>query len=141
MDLREKSATVPQQAPAAEAYEAPTVLRVSLRPSEAVLGHCKVAGSAGRGSPCRAPRRGPAPGGGSQETIMSSAATHFAGSTKPRQQARRGLESQLAYRIAGISFGMNNHDGLRMILDASMQPFAVQKDVCDVELQIALVDA
>jgi hypothetical protein len=77
----------------------------------------------------------------SQETIMSSAATHFAASTKPRQQARRGLESQLAYRIAGISFGMNNHDGLRMIFDASMQPFAVQKDVCDVELQIALVDA
>jgi len=28
-------------------YEAPKVLRVSLRPAEAVLGHCKVNGSAG----------------------------------------------------------------------------------------------
>jgi hypothetical protein len=61
MDLREKSAAVPQQAPEAEAYEAPKVLRVSLRPSEAVLGHCKVAGSAGpvaascRSVTCRTP--------------------------------------------------------------------------------------
>jgi hypothetical protein len=77
----------------------------------------------------------------SQETIMSSAATHFAALKKPRQQARHGLPSQLAYRIAGISFRMNNNAGLRMIFDRSMQPFAVQSDVCDVELQIALVDA
>ncbi|HEY2351427.1 MAG TPA: hypothetical protein VGH83_02875 [Candidatus Acidoferrum sp.] len=28
-------------------YEPPKVMRVSLRPEEAVLGHCKVAGSAG----------------------------------------------------------------------------------------------
>lgn len=28
-------------------YEAPKVVRVSLRPDEAVLGHCKVTGSAG----------------------------------------------------------------------------------------------
>jgi hypothetical protein len=28
-------------------YERPKVVRVSLRPEEAVLGHCKVAGSAG----------------------------------------------------------------------------------------------
>jgi hypothetical protein len=47
----------------AEAYEAPKVLRVSLRPSEAVLGHCKVTGMAGAVSgscrnatvPCRTP--------------------------------------------------------------------------------------
>ena len=28
-------------------YEAPRVVAVSLRPDEAVLGHCKIAGSAG----------------------------------------------------------------------------------------------
>jgi hypothetical protein len=28
-------------------YQAPQVVRVSLRPEEAVLGHCKVTGSAG----------------------------------------------------------------------------------------------
>ena len=28
-------------------YQAPLVVRVSLRPEEAVLGHCKVSGSAG----------------------------------------------------------------------------------------------
>jgi hypothetical protein len=35
-------------------YEPPKVMRVSLRPEEAVLGHCKVAGSAGPvSSSCR----------------------------------------------------------------------------------------
>jgi hypothetical protein len=29
------------------AYEPPTVIRVSLRPEEAVLGHCKIVGHAG----------------------------------------------------------------------------------------------
>ncbi|HUB58945.1 MAG TPA: hypothetical protein VL975_00660 [Candidatus Micrarchaeia archaeon] len=29
------------------AYEAPKVIRVSLRPEEAVLGHCKVTGAGG----------------------------------------------------------------------------------------------
>ncbi len=29
------------------AYQAPQVVRVSLRPEEAVLGHCKVTGAAG----------------------------------------------------------------------------------------------
>lgn len=28
-------------------YETPKVIRVSLRPEEAVLGHCKITGSAG----------------------------------------------------------------------------------------------
>jgi hypothetical protein len=28
-------------------YEAPKIIRVSLRPEEAVLGHCKIPGSAG----------------------------------------------------------------------------------------------
>ncbi len=31
-------------------YQPPEVVRVSLRPEEAVLGHCKVSGSAGPGS-------------------------------------------------------------------------------------------
>ncbi len=31
-------------------YEAPRLIRVSLRPEEAVLGHCKIAGSAGPAS-------------------------------------------------------------------------------------------
>jgi len=33
--------------PEKTAYQAPQVVRVSLRPEEAVLGHCKVTGSAG----------------------------------------------------------------------------------------------
>jgi hypothetical protein len=32
---------------AAKAYEAPKIVRVSLRPDEAVLGHCKIPSSAG----------------------------------------------------------------------------------------------
>jgi hypothetical protein len=38
-----------------EAYEPPKVMRVSLRPEEAVLGHCKIAGSSGpfAGSGCQ----------------------------------------------------------------------------------------
>jgi hypothetical protein len=36
-------------------YQSPLVVRVSLRPEEAVLGHCKVTGSAGpAGGGCRA---------------------------------------------------------------------------------------
>ena len=31
-------------------YEAPRIIRVSLRPDEAVLGHCKISGSAGPAS-------------------------------------------------------------------------------------------
>jgi hypothetical protein len=37
----------PEERRAEDAYEAPKVIRVSLRPDEAVLGHCKVTGSAG----------------------------------------------------------------------------------------------
>jgi hypothetical protein len=37
-----------------EPYQAPSVIRVSLRPEEAVLGHCKVNGAAGPvGGGCR----------------------------------------------------------------------------------------
>ena len=77
----------------------------------------------------------------SHETTMPSTATHFAALNNSRERTRRGSQSQLAYHIAGISFGMTSSDGLRMTFDASMQPFAMQKDVCDVELQVVLVDA
>jgi hypothetical protein len=40
---------------AGESYESPKLVRVSLRPEEAVLGHCKVTGSAGAvAATCRA---------------------------------------------------------------------------------------
>jgi len=63
MDREERKETEQPEAPASESYEAPKVLRVSLRPAEAVLGHCKVTGSAGAVSascrtvlgPCRTP--------------------------------------------------------------------------------------
>ena len=38
------------QNPGKTPYQAPLVVRVSLRPEEAVLGHCKVSGSAGPAS-------------------------------------------------------------------------------------------
>ena len=48
--------------PAKAPYQPPTVVRVSLRPEEAVLGHCKITGSAGPASagcnspvPCNTP--------------------------------------------------------------------------------------
>ena len=37
----------PQEQGAKAAYEPPKVIRVSLRPEEAVLGHCKVTGATG----------------------------------------------------------------------------------------------
>ena len=36
--------------PKRKPYEAPKIVRVSLRPDEAVLGHCKIPGSAGPGN-------------------------------------------------------------------------------------------
>lgn len=35
-----------------KAYEAPRIIRVSLRPEEAVLGHCKIASSTGPAGSC-----------------------------------------------------------------------------------------
>jgi len=63
MDREERKAAEQPETPQGESYEAPKVLRVSLRPAEAVLGHCKVTGSAGAVSascrtvlgPCRTP--------------------------------------------------------------------------------------
>jgi hypothetical protein len=47
MDSQDKFAGEQPEALEGAPYEAPKVLRVSLRPAEAVLGHCKVNGSAG----------------------------------------------------------------------------------------------
>lgn len=45
-----------QKQPAKAQYQSPLVVRVSLRPEEAVLGHCKVTGTAGpAGAGCRTP--------------------------------------------------------------------------------------
>jgi hypothetical protein len=69
MDWQDQDGTLHPDANGAEpstieAYEAPRVLRVSLRPAEAVLGHCKVSGAGGpvssgscgsRALPCRTP--------------------------------------------------------------------------------------
>lgn len=38
------------ETPSVKSYEAPKVVRVSLRPEEAVLGHCKISGVAGPAS-------------------------------------------------------------------------------------------
>ena len=47
MDSPEKLAAETPEPREGAPYEAPKLLRVSLRPAEAVLGHCKVNGSAG----------------------------------------------------------------------------------------------
>jgi hypothetical protein len=47
MDREETKEAGQPETPNEGAYEAPKVLRVSLRPAEAVLGHCKVTGAAG----------------------------------------------------------------------------------------------
>ncbi|MGB8473352.1 MAG: hypothetical protein WCE61_04620 [Candidatus Acidiferrum sp.] len=45
------------------AYEAPKVVRVSLRPEEAVLGHCKITGATGPvATSCRYPASCPTMG-------------------------------------------------------------------------------
>ncbi len=75
----------------------------------------------------------------SQQMIMSSTSAQFAPRSTHALQLRK-VHTQLAYRIAGISFGMNSNEGLPMIFDPSMQPFATDNDVCDVELQVSLVD-
>jgi hypothetical protein len=74
---------------------------------------------------------------------MSSVQTQFVSLTTgaPRQTAGASL---LAYRIAGISFGMTASDGLRMILDPSLREFALPRtagDACEVNVKVSLVDA
>jgi hypothetical protein len=43
-------ADVPSQPGSRSPYEPPKLIRVNLRPEEAVLGHCKISGSAGPAS-------------------------------------------------------------------------------------------
>jgi len=45
--MNEKHDDNSQQVTPKPAYEPPKVIRVSLRPEEAVLGHCKIVGNAG----------------------------------------------------------------------------------------------
>jgi hypothetical protein len=45
--MKDMSKTKQEQVEQKAAYEPPKVVAVSLRPDEAVLGHCKIAGSAG----------------------------------------------------------------------------------------------
>jgi hypothetical protein len=74
---------------------------------------------------------------------MSSAQTQFASLTAGAPCQATGA-SQLAYRIAGISFGMTACDGLRMILDPSLREFALPRtasDACDVNVKVSLVDS
>jgi hypothetical protein len=52
--MKDENDNKPADQPAEKFYEAPKVIRVSLRPDEAVLGHCKVTGVAGPvASSCR----------------------------------------------------------------------------------------
>ena len=45
--MKDQNGKKKQEEQSTEAYQPPKVTRVSLRPDEAVLGHCKVTGSAG----------------------------------------------------------------------------------------------
>jgi hypothetical protein len=45
--MKEMSKIQPEKTGQKAAYEPPKVIAVNLRPEEAVLGHCKIAGSAG----------------------------------------------------------------------------------------------
>jgi len=45
--MKDEQDKQPLEQDAKAAYEPPKVIRVSLRPEEAVLGHCKVTGAAG----------------------------------------------------------------------------------------------
>jgi len=45
--MKDEQDKQPLEQTAKAAYEPPKVIRVSLRPEEAVLGHCKVTGAAG----------------------------------------------------------------------------------------------
>jgi len=72
---------------------------------------------------------------------MSSVQTQFASVTA--RAPRQANPTQLAYRIAGISFGMAACDGLHLILDPSLRDFAVPCaaiEKCDVNVSVSLVD-
>jgi hypothetical protein len=46
-EMKDEVNKKPEEQRRQDAYEAPKVIRVSLRPDEAVLGHCKITGAAG----------------------------------------------------------------------------------------------
>jgi hypothetical protein len=64
--MKEETGKKPADPHADGLYEAPKVIRVSLRPDEAVLGHCKVTGAMGPGN------TGSCRGGGVPCTSMGS---------------------------------------------------------------------
>jgi hypothetical protein len=70
---------------------------------------------------------------------MSSALAQFVPLSNRALQLRKA-STRLVYRIAGISFCVKTDEDLPMIFDPSMQPFATDDDVCDVELRVSLVD-
>ena len=74
---------------------------------------------------------------------MPWAQTQFASLASSRSRPSTGT-SQVAYRIAGILFGMTACDGLHMILDPALREFTAApavSDECDVKIQVSLVDA
>ena len=71
--------------------------------------------------------------------FMSSATTQFAPQAVAPQRGPRHA-SQLSYRIADISFGMTNNDGLPMVLEPSLRAFAVAPSMSDVNVRVSLVD-
>jgi len=85
------------------------------------------------------------------KNFMSSMQTQFASlsatgrATRPAVAERQpGGASQLAYRIADISFGMTARDGVRMVLEPSLREFAMPRaasDECDVNVKVSLVDS
>lgn len=71
---------------------------------------------------------------------MPSATTQLVTHAAAMQRKPRHA-SQLSYRIADISFGMTNNDGLPMVLEPSLRAFAVAPSGSDVNVRVSLVDA
>ena len=57
-----------------------------------------------------------------------------------REQGFPGV-SRLSYEIGGVTFGLHAEGDLRLVLERELRAFAVEKDACDVNLQIAWVDS
>lgn len=70
---------------------------------------------------------------------MSSVQTQLASLTGAAEHPATG-GTRLAYRIAGISFGMKASEALRMKLDRELRDFVVGQAVCDVNIRVSLVD-
>jgi hypothetical protein len=66
------------------------------------------------------------------------------GGAESYAEPRPSGTSQLAFRIADISFGMTACDGVRMVLEPSLRDFAMPRaasDECDVNVKVGLADA